>query len=311
MIGDAMEPAKLSSLDLNLLVILRELVRSRNVTEAGKSLGLSQSATSRALGRLRETFHDELLVRNGRKLELTARAAELASELDEILFRISEIMNPTDFDPLNAQGEIKVFGVELEIIAFLPRAFQIMREEAPGIHLSISAGTQDHFYLLREGLVDFVMTGLNVGQAQSGLRRVMLAQAENVCIMAVNHPLAKKNMSLREYLRFDHGVVNLTGRGESSVDQILHSSGLKRNLVLKAPSFTSAAYFCENSDMIFVMPKNIASELCRRHALIIKSPPSEIRQTQDFYLYWHDRNHGRPLSQWFRALLLGQTSLDE
>jgi DNA-binding transcriptional LysR family regulator len=65
----------LAAIDLNLLVVLRALLVECHVTRAAARVGLSQSATSHALSRLRELFGDPLLVRNGRTLSVTRRAA--------------------------------------------------------------------------------------------------------------------------------------------------------------------------------------------------------------------------------------------
>src|SRR5687768_10944939 len=72
----------LSAIDLNLLVVLRALLSERHVTRAAALVGLSQSATSHALARLRELYGDELLVRKGRGLVLTPRALALLPELE-------------------------------------------------------------------------------------------------------------------------------------------------------------------------------------------------------------------------------------
>jgi hypothetical protein len=66
----------------NLLVVLRALLSERHVTRAAARVGLSQSATSHALARLRELYADPLLVRSGKRLELTPRAADLLPELE-------------------------------------------------------------------------------------------------------------------------------------------------------------------------------------------------------------------------------------
>src|SRR3712207_9455254 len=75
----------LRRLDLNLLPVLAALMRERSVTRAGRALFLSQPAASAALARLREALKDELLVRNGRALEPTARAVRLMAELEPCL----------------------------------------------------------------------------------------------------------------------------------------------------------------------------------------------------------------------------------
>ena len=76
-------------LDLNLLVALDALFAARSVSRAGERLHLSQSATSGALARLREAFHDPLLVQVGRKMTLTPLAEGLIEPVRDFSSRPS------------------------------------------------------------------------------------------------------------------------------------------------------------------------------------------------------------------------------
>lgn len=73
------------NIDLNLLPVLDALLRHRSVTLAARELDMSQSAVSTALGRLRETLGDQLLVRTGRGMLPTPRASRLAEPVASIL----------------------------------------------------------------------------------------------------------------------------------------------------------------------------------------------------------------------------------
>ena len=53
----------LRTIDLNLLVIFEALIATRSITRAAQRVGVSQSAMSHALRRLRQTFDDEILRR--------------------------------------------------------------------------------------------------------------------------------------------------------------------------------------------------------------------------------------------------------
>jgi hypothetical protein len=78
--------AELESLrqaDLNLLVVFTVLAEERNVTRAATRLLLSQLAVSRALQRLREMFHDDLLIRSSSGYEPTPKGQRLLHELDQ------------------------------------------------------------------------------------------------------------------------------------------------------------------------------------------------------------------------------------
>ncbi len=87
-----MREVNISSLDLNLLVALKALLDERHVTRAADKIGLSQPAMSRALGRLRVMFKDQLLVKGATGMTLTARASELVQPVQKILNDINQIM---------------------------------------------------------------------------------------------------------------------------------------------------------------------------------------------------------------------------
>ena len=72
-----MNAVHFNALDLNLLRILDALLEERSATRAGERLGLSQSAVSHALNRLRHALNDELFVRSSDGLEPTPRALQI------------------------------------------------------------------------------------------------------------------------------------------------------------------------------------------------------------------------------------------
>jgi len=92
--------AKLRRYDLNLLLSLHALLHTRNVTQAGDWLGVTQPAMSSDLRRLRQMFKDELLVRYGREYQLTALASALVEPLTRAVADIERALTwRPSFDP--------------------------------------------------------------------------------------------------------------------------------------------------------------------------------------------------------------------
>src|SRR4051812_8142082 len=99
----------LRQFDLNLLVALDVLLTERNVTRAGERLYLSQPAMSGILARLRHAFNDELLVRVGRNLELTALAMELSRPVRDCVEQVEDLLNLRQpFEPATARWNFRV-----------------------------------------------------------------------------------------------------------------------------------------------------------------------------------------------------------
>src|SRR4029453_9101282 len=97
-------PMRLGHFDLNLFIALDALLETKSVTKASERLHLGASATSSALGRLREMFGDELLVQVGRRLELTPLAESLREPVRDILLRSQAALSiKTGFDPASEE----------------------------------------------------------------------------------------------------------------------------------------------------------------------------------------------------------------
>src|SRR5256885_7423857 len=94
-----MNSVHFNALDLNLLRVFEALMQERSATRAGERLGLTQSAISHALNRLRYVLQDELFVRGPDGMQPTERAAEIAPRLRQGLLQLQLALAPADFVP--------------------------------------------------------------------------------------------------------------------------------------------------------------------------------------------------------------------
>src|SRR5437868_12814479 len=94
-----MRSTHLRQADLNLLVVFTAVAEERNITRAASRLLLSQPAVTRALQRLRDTFHDDLLIRTSTGYEPTPKGQRLLQDLATMLPRLDRLMAGGDFDP--------------------------------------------------------------------------------------------------------------------------------------------------------------------------------------------------------------------
>ncbi|MBO2458461.1 LysR family transcriptional regulator [Actinomadura violacea] len=178
----------LASLDLNLLVALRALLEERNVTRAGRRIGLSQPATSAALARLRHHFADDLLVRTGNNYELTPLGTALvvpcatACGLLERLFTSRAEFDPAterrEFTIIASDYAVAVFGAALAraLHAAAPASSLVFEQVGPEITENTAAALSAvDGLLMPHGIV-------------SGLPTVELYLDEWVCVIADDHP---------------------------------------------------------------------------------------------------------------------------
>src|SRR5215216_2166601 len=120
--------------DLNLLLSLHALLHTRNVTQAGDWLGVTQPAMSSDLRRLRQMFKDELLVRIGREYQLTPLASSLVEPLTHAIADIERaLMWRPAFDP---RADTRSFSVAMSdhiMALFLPMLAIRLPREAPNV----------------------------------------------------------------------------------------------------------------------------------------------------------------------------------
>ena len=300
-----MHEVNLRRLDLNLLVVLGALLETRHVSRAAEQLDMSQPAVSRALGRLRDLFGDSLLVRGPSGLVLTGRARDLRQPLADALAGISRLVAEPDFDPATATTPVRLGCLDLEAAIYLSPVVERLRAAAPDMPVEIHSHPDDYFGLLAEGRLHLAISGLEPRQRQAEFHRRVIDTTWSECLMSADNPLASGAMTLGRYLRANHGVVAITGKGPAIMDQRLEAMGRTRRVVLRLSSFFNVPDSCAGTDVVFSLPHRIASRLAR-DPLLVTRPLPEALQSASFpmYLYWHSRHHGDPMHRWLRSLVM-------
>lgn len=147
----------LRGVNLNLLPILRELLRERNVTAAAKRLNLTQSGVSEALGRLRVQFGDELLVKTGRRMVPTALALEIAPRLEDLLATTEDLLRPVRFNPAYSDREIRIATGDTVALALGKGLLQRLAAQAPRTTIQFVSTEAPMRANLEEGKIDFLI----------------------------------------------------------------------------------------------------------------------------------------------------------
>lgn len=295
----AMHDVKLSSLDLNLLVVLRALLAERHVTRAAQQVGLSQSATSHALARLRELYADPLLVRHGRELVLTPRAQELLPRLERGLQELAaSVRGPAPFDPKLARAEFR-FGVDdYSQALLLPPLLRILRAEAPGLDVKAIAHP-NAVAELESGNLDLVTSPRR--PFPSAFSQRSLSHDGFMCMLRQGHPLLSegKRLTLKRYLELGHLLVAPGGTSGSIVDTQLEKLGHTRRIVLTVSSFLVAPYVISQTDLISTAPTRMLQLAATRFPIVLLKPPLPLDEFE-FCLAWHARRDHDPAHRWLR-----------
>lgn len=292
---------QLSAVDANLLVMLHPLLQTRSVTLAAKRLGLSPSATSHALARLRVLLGDELLVRAGRSLVLTRRGAALAPLVAEAVTALEQVLQPAqEFLPEQLRRTFQLHYAEYWDWLLLPKLDASLRAQAPGV--DVHTHTKGTVAQLRNGSIDLVLTVAVKLPPETYTRPFV--RDRFVSIVRVGHPCLKRPMTLARFADLRHILVAPRGTAGGVVDTMLEEHGLKRRVVRTIGSFLAAPHLVAQSDYVLTLPASVAhvaSSFVNFETIDVPvtPPPSQV------YMVWHQRNHKDPAHRWFRELVAG------
>ena len=287
----------LAAIDLNLLVVLGALLETGSVKGAATRLGLSPSATSHALGRLRDLLDDPVLVRAGQRMVPSAHAEQLRPRVERLLSDVIELLEAGDaVDPATLRRSFRISTtdyIDQLIIQPLGRSFA---DEAPGVDLYCSAqgNTQAR---LRNDQIDIAF-GVFMRLADD-IDRVPLMQDDFVCLLRPGHQRAKGRFTVAHYAALDHVLTSPGGGTRAIVDTLLERQGLARRVARTAPSFEHAAQMVVGTDFVLTVPRRIALVLAERLGLEVRKVPLKI-DTFTISMAWHRRHAGDAAHHWLR-----------
>ena len=290
--------------DLNQLFALNALLSEGSVAKAAERLGLSESAMSRALARLRESTGDELLVRAGRAMVLTPHALALRDRVRELAQESRAVLHPAgaDMDPRTLQHLFTIRANDGFIEGFAHQLVSRAAQEAPGVRLRFAPKPNKDVRPLREGLIDLDIGVL--GESGPEVRVQALFRDHFVAVVRDGHPLlAAPEITAKRYAACDHVVTSRQGRAEGPVDVALAAIGLVRNAAVVVPSFSTALSIAAATDMVALIPSSYFEHLRARgtlHSFPLPMPTEQITVSQ----MWHPRLDRDPAHRWLRGVVL-------
>jgi DNA-binding transcriptional LysR family regulator len=309
------------SLDLNLLRLFDALAEERSVTRAGARLGLTQSAVSHALNRLRHILQDELFVRGPDGMQPTARAVEIAPRLRQGLDQLQLALAPTDFDPADSQRRFTVATGPYICSVLMPGVVSRLRLKGPSMELRLLIQGANLGEDLLTGRVDLAIGSF--GRTSDRFARETLFTESMVWALRADNPaVAGGALTLPALAALAHVVTGssehaqaLDGRilerglerqvswGDSSVfDGGRVGEGWPRTVGLTVPDSQSALAIVSRTDMAALAPARLARSLAGQYGLRLFEPPYATEPIAMEAIWRRDLSPNPPLD-WLRSQL--------
>lgn len=297
----------LANLDLNLLVILRELLRERNVTRAAGRVGITQPAASAALARLRRHFGDELLERGHGDFTLSPLGERLAAQIEPVYVGLERLFaTGPEFRPADSEREFTLLMPDYVLAAIGEQVSRGMHDAAPHTRLHVKVVQErlpaDLLDTLR--VLDGIVSAPTVAFRADGIRGLELFRDRWVCVVAADNPVGDR-LELADLERLPW-VVPHHPDGEypasASLAPVFARLATRPRVAVRVDSYQATPYFVAGTDRVAVLQRRLADRLADRPDLRVLDCPGDPPPIVET-LWWHSKNDEDDAHRWFRSVV--------
>jgi DNA-binding transcriptional LysR family regulator len=308
------------NLDLNLLRVLDVLLEERSVTRAGARLGLTQSAVSHALNRLRFVLNDELFTRGPTGMQPTQRAVDMGPQVHAALNQLQAALSPADFEPATSERRFSVVAGPYASAILVPPVVGRLAVAAPHVDLAIVELAPDVLDRIDARRIDFMVGGV-LAAPERFARETILTEAL-AWVVRTDHPLTQRNqVDLEALVSVPHVAISkgLPGMIEDGSERrafvsraswedsgalaaALAASGLSRRVGVTVPDTYSALVIASRSDMAALIPRRLALMSAQSGRVKLIDPPYESPNVDLTLLFLKERL-AEPAMAWMRDVI--------
>jgi DNA-binding transcriptional LysR family regulator len=285
-----------SDLDARLLQLLVAVVEAGSITGAAQSLGVTQSAVSHQMDKLRAITGDALFVKSGRGIVATARAGELAVQARELLRQLQGFAQTGAFDPARWKGTVTIAANDFQREVLLPALARRLREQAPGLALRIIPSDVPSLEMLRDGVCDLAISP----RPPEGSDILQKRLFEDRYVVYFDASVRAAPATLSDYLSADHITVVYEPRRTLHLDRTLEARGLHRRFSVMVPGFGALPAFLRGSPLLATAPALLGNGFLSGFG---RSEVPTPCPALPMFLIWHRRHHDDAAHRWLRDLI--------
>ena len=304
-----------ATLDLNLLRVLDALFSEGSTVKAAGRLAMSQSAVSGALARLRHALGDQLFIRQGNRLVTTDYAAGIEAALREELERLEALLAPPAiFDPQTAKGTFRIAASDFFAELLMPPLGDLLQKSAPNIKAQlVDLVPSDYLASLERRNADIALIP-ELALPEWVNRKSLFNSPFHVIARAGNPGIAglKDGMQIPMdvFCALHHVLFSPKGNLAAMGDAALHRVGKSRKVAMTVPVFSGVCRVVSESDLIALVPAQLASKVAKTFGLRVFEPPMKINPALIIGI-WHKRSDNNPIAAWMRSQVFSlMTALD-
>lgn len=287
---------RFKKLDLNLLVALDHMLSLRSVSAAAGKMHMSQSAMSNALTRLRDYFNDPLLVKVGRRMELTPRAEAIRAPVRDIMVRLEATIDTVpSFDPAESDREFTILLSDYTMAVLMPQVLALAQKEAGRVRFRLLSQTAEPYLLLERGEADLLIVPQQFCSADHPVTE--LFRDEYVCLTWKDGIYGKGSLSAADYRAAGHAVMVPPNSAGSLEALMLAELGVERRVEVTTFAFSALPQLIVGTNRIATVHKRIADQALTHLPLVCHSLPFAAAPLVQV-MQWHSYRSHDPGLQW-------------
>jgi DNA-binding transcriptional LysR family regulator len=306
----------LERIDLNLFRVFEAILHERSVAGAARVLGVTPSAVSHALSRLRRALGDELFLQGEGGMEPNARALELAPSVRGGLTLLEDALASRPFVAEESARTFRISASDYGTAAILAGLIERLGGANPMLQLRIFPYSRvDVIRHLDEGRLDLVIGWF--GELPPRMRRTHLLVEKEAVVVRPGHPLTEGPVALERLLEFQYVVVEATGTEDQPSDGFIDERGVWRrvwidrlllensakdkdvvgHVAVSLPHYAAVPEILAATDMVATLPERLARRAMDNGTLVILDLPYEPLNV-DVEAVWHQRAERDSGVQW-------------
>ncbi|MUJ36739.1 LysR family transcriptional regulator [Aliivibrio fischeri] len=271
-----MDLIQLSRISFKHLTALHIMLSTHSVTKSAETLCMSPSSVSKTLTQLRNVLNDELFYRDGTQLIPTPYALKIGPTVHLILNNMNGLLNQSTFDLALFSGRFSLSMRESTLEVFAPVISDILSNQATNAQIDIHSKEQLGFDALLNGQVDLIILPHDKSQPPTNEKQLVwesVIEDEMVCLMREDHPLAKNELTIEDYLSYKHIGIFDKELNKPYFEQLLTQQHQSRMMAMFVADFGSAAAMCQQSDFLFTSSKKWFEVTKQAQGLVQKTLP--------------------------------------
>lgn len=292
------------SIDLNLLVVFSVLMSEQNLTHAGEQLGMTQSAVSHALKRLRSLYNDSLFERKSGRMLPTPKARAISPLVNQILADVQSTLPSKEVTtPEKLSLEFRINITSVYSVFYIQKLVAGLHKKAPGVTLVVTSDLlNDPAQALKNREYDLHID--LIPNEEEGSHFKALYNDEMVVVASKEHPrIANLNdITLEQYLAETHCVL-VPRDNDKNVLSMFTQFPFDRKIGFKSHSFIDMFYASIATDLICLLPSTLANALSETHEFNSFKTPF-VYDTPSVYMNWYWGVEYYPSHRWIRQEII-------